>query len=61
MSYVLRLFENGKEVSTSTVKKMIGVTNYPEVGQTIEGTPWKVIGVILHTATELHLRVERVE
>jgi hypothetical protein len=60
MSYILRLFENGKEVNTSTVKKMIGATNYPEVGQTIEGT-WKVIGVILHTATELHLHVERIK
>jgi hypothetical protein len=61
MSYILSLFEKGKEVHTSRVEKMIGATDYPEVGQTIEGTTWKVIGVILQTETELRLRVERVK
>jgi len=57
MSNILRLFENSKEVSTSTVEKMKGAANYPEVGQTIDDK-WKVVSVISHTEAELRLRVE---
>ena len=59
MSYILRLFENGKEVSTSTVEKMIGAANYPQIGQTIDDK-WRVVTVISHAETEVTLGVERI-
>lgn len=59
MNYVLRLFENGVEVSHSTVAYVPGANNYPVTGQTVDDK-WLVVDVISHTDAERCLRVERV-
>jgi hypothetical protein len=58
MQYVLRLFENDVEVSTSSVAITPDAQNYPSVGQTIDDT-WLVTDVISHDAKERRLRVKR--
>jgi hypothetical protein len=60
MSYTLRLFENDKEVSTSTVETVsLGAQNYPDVGQVID-EKWQITDVLSHTESEVRLRVKRV-
>ena len=59
MSYILRLFENDKEVSTLTVQKFDGA-DYPKFGRTID-SKWTVVGVISHSDAEHSVRVEHIK
>lgn len=61
MTYQLRLFNNGELVSDSTVVIVGNAPSYPMAGQIIEGTPWRVVKVLHHTAEERCLEVEMVE
>ena len=58
MRYQLRLFENGTEVCTTTVKCVVGSPNYPLIGETIGS--WKVLDLIYRSEAECWLRVERI-
>jgi hypothetical protein len=58
MSYVLRLFEDGVEVHSSTVAIVPSAQNYPAAGQTIDDK-WLVTDVISHDDKERCLRVGR--
>ncbi len=57
MQYVLRLFENDVEVSTSSVAITPDAQSYSSVGQTIDDT-WRVTDVISQARTE-QLRKEQ--
>jgi hypothetical protein len=58
MQYTLRLFEDGAEISTSTVAYIPGAQNYPSIGQTISDL-WEVTEVISASEAECCFRVKR--
>jgi len=58
MQYQLRLFENGIEVSNSTVAMVPGANNFPKTGDVI-GDTWRVVKYMSHSDRELCLEVER--
>lgn len=58
--YTLRMFEADKQVATSAVAIIPHAQSFPKVGETI-GDKWKVTEILRSSATELHVRVERLQ